>query len=150
MARKASQITWRASSVESKYGVKEKINLMEEASNSGPFTPLFLVCIPKGASPIIGQKLQKKYKAVEIFFDYPFYAGREKTLEKYKAKFWLIVPKGHPYFSQSVSPYIPLLLDNTFKYINLDTSSMLAIVSDLTNGKAKKIQNQMYVFTVRF
>lgn len=143
MARKPSQITWRASSIESKYGIKEKINLMEEASKSGPFTPLFLLCIPNGASPIIGEKLRKKYNAFEIFFDYPTHAGIEATLDEYKATTWLIPPKSHPYFGKPIAPYLPLLLDNTCKYINLDTSSMLAIVSDLTNGKAEKLNAEL-------
>uniref|UniRef100_A0A7S4I7H9 DUF1308 domain-containing protein n=1 Tax=Vannella robusta TaxID=1487602 RepID=A0A7S4I7H9_9EUKA len=142
IARKASGVNWRAACTDSKHGVKEKLGAIIQASKENPVSPLILLCIPAGAPDLIREKMNSKFHAVEIFLEYPHFATSNRSL-CYEATFWIVVPPHHPYYKQNIKPSIHQLLDNTVKYINLDTSTLLALVSDLTNGKASKLQKHI-------
>jgi len=57
-----------------------------------------------------------------------------------RSSFCLFVPPNHPYFNHFNESISRNLFKNTIDYVNLDTSTLLAITSDITHGKAIKLK----------
>lgn len=141
IARKGSQIYWNASSTESKHGLKEKLTWLIDASSLSPSKPFILLSLPVTVSPLIIDKIVRKYNAFELSVDLPTtIQGGEGILQPYESSFWLFVPPNHPYFNHFNEPLARNLFKNTIDYVNLDTSTLLAITSDITHGKAIKLK----------
>ena len=157
IARKGEQMNWRRESAECKSGLKDKVTSLLEASSNEKFPPLLLLCVPLDVPLEVTDRMRTKWNATQIEgVTWPCDGrlaaassslGRD-ILERdaflpYEASYWLIVPPHYPLPQYLVSKYHLPFLDSRMEYVNLDTSTLMAITTDMTNGKAKALQAYM-------
>ena len=132
IARNAKQIRWKGEAYGNKTGVKNRVKELLLALESQASGTSIMLCLPEATDPDILQKLEEKFNAELIGTnEAPSNLNHFENTEYFKSY--------HPLFLLIAPPSLPNrheISDFDIKYVNLDTSTLIAICSDISNGKS--------------
>jgi hypothetical protein len=132
VARNAKQLRWKGEAFGNRTGIKERVEELIFAGSTQPNKPSILLCLPSKTSFEIQDKLKEKFSALQLPPSESPQADSE-YFKPYKPIFFAITP--NPSTTQEMN--ISHITNSEFKYANLDTSSLIALSSDITNGFAE-------------